>query len=59
MVISQFKNFTTFSFRLDGIPWVVPAGGLGRLVTTIDLRKRNDSNLPNASPVAAVPPTLG
>ncbi|XP_076082568.1 uncharacterized protein LOC143053664 [Mytilus galloprovincialis] len=48
-----------YTVRLDGIPWAVPASGPGRLVTTIDLRLRNDSTLPNASPVAAVQPTVG
>ncbi|CAC5388161.1 JAG2 [Mytilus coruscus] len=48
-----------YTVRLDGIPWAVPASGPGRLVTTIDLRIRNDSTLPNASPVSAVQPTVG
>ena len=55
-------NFSATSyivFRLDSIPWAVPATGTGRLVTTVDLRIRNYSNLPNGSPLAAVPPVIG
>lgn len=53
-----------FLLRLKGVPWQ-GTPGTSRLVTVVDLGIRNDTStnqtreLPNASPIAALQPSVG
>ncbi|XP_033743479.1 protein HEG homolog 1-like isoform X2 [Pecten maximus] len=48
-----------YEITLSTLRWSTQANGPGQLQTTVDLRIRSDTNLPNASPIAAVQPTIG
>ncbi|XP_069129220.1 uncharacterized protein [Argopecten irradians] len=48
-----------YEITLSPLRWSTQANGPGQLKTTVDLRTRSDTNLPNASPIAAVQPTIG
>ncbi|XP_069130848.1 uncharacterized protein [Argopecten irradians] len=56
-----FYNLTgigPYSISMDGLPWA-NASGFGRMVASVQLGIRNDTNVTNASPIAAVPPSVG
>ncbi|XP_060065876.1 integrin beta-like protein E [Ylistrum balloti] len=48
-----------YEIMLSPLRWSTQANGPGQLQTTVDLRIRSDTNLPNASPIAAVQPSIG
>ncbi|XP_060065877.1 uncharacterized protein LOC132546185 [Ylistrum balloti] len=56
-----FYNLTgtgPYSISIEGLSWP-NATDLGRMVTSVNLGVRNDTNVSNASPIAAVPPSVG
>lgn len=48
-----------FCYRLNGLDWLASAPGLGKMVAGFDFGIRNDTGVPNASPISAVPSVLG
>ncbi|OWF47422.1 Neurogenic locus Notch protein [Mizuhopecten yessoensis] len=56
-----FYNLTgtgQYNISIDDLPWP-NVTGYGRMVASVQLGVRNDTNVSNASPIAAVPPTVG
>nr|XP_011453901.2 uncharacterized protein LOC105346853 [Crassostrea gigas] len=49
----------TYQVTLSGYEVLAPSLGLGKMVAAFDFGIRNDTGVPNASPISAVPATLG
>ncbi|XP_048777029.2 uncharacterized protein LOC125681133 [Ostrea edulis] len=49
----------TYEISLNGLDWLASAPGLGKMVAGFDFGIRNDTGVPNASPISAVPSVLG
>ncbi|XP_061184405.1 uncharacterized protein LOC133192410 [Saccostrea echinata] len=54
-----WKINNTYEVSLSGLDWLAPASGLGKMVAGFDFGIRNDTGVPNASPISAVPSELG
>ncbi|XP_062615305.1 uncharacterized protein LOC134277050 [Saccostrea cucullata] len=55
----RWKINNTYEISLSGLDWLAPASGLGKMVASFDFGIRNDTGVPNASPISAVPSVLG
>nr|XP_022324115.1 uncharacterized protein LOC111125010 [Crassostrea virginica]XP_022324116.1 uncharacterized protein LOC111125010 [Crassostrea virginica] len=56
---SAWKVNNTYKIELSGLDVLASSSGLGKMAAAFDLGIRNDTGVPNASPVSAVPAVLG